>query len=435
LRNPNAHPGPDDDKFPGELSATDALSMFLKTISATALAATTLLMTASCTENARRAPAPSPPPLKTEPIGVQITRAEPRLVGTPFRVLLDFERPTDLAFVSAAPSDGAELSVAKAHTGGASLRVGLNTQIAVKLTSVVHGDFPGTWTLAGAYFCCEQSTPATVRLAYRTPSSPAPLAERAVTLSQPGRWQGVFIDLTTIRSQSTEPGLLTFRVEGGGPVYCDDVAIVNNTKVLEEPAAASPGSGWTIRQAGLATVVDRPGRFTFTLKTPEAVSDGWVCEEANAMRARFVTAGGRTWTIYAEGRQYQDGQFNAQGSTAEAAPYFARQHASPAEVLVAEEFGRVDRDTPGDKNNDGYNELRGAYQLIANSMRFEATLRPTTPALVRPVLEISRLPAGEVLATVEGRLIENSVRLGNGTLLLELPITIERPTTVNVRVK
>src|SRR4051794_38600374 len=93
------------------------------TISSPATAAI-LLALSSCTENVPHTRVPTPPPLKTEPIGVQITRAEPRLVGTPFRVLLDFERPTDLAFTSAAPPDGVETSTATAHTGAASLRVG-----------------------------------------------------------------------------------------------------------------------------------------------------------------------------------------------------------------------------------------------------------------------------------------------------------------------
>jgi hypothetical protein len=281
---------------------------------------------------------------------------------------------------------------------------------------------------------------AAVTIVYRTASSPAPLVERTVPLSRRGEWQGVFLDLTNLKTQADEAGLLSFRIEGSAAVFCDDVTVINNAKTLEAPAAdaaptAPPDAGWTIRQEGLAITVDRPQRFRFTLKTPDAVSDGWTCEEAGPARARFASVSGKAWTIYPDGRQYQDGQFNAQGSAPDAARLFARQHDSPAQIDVAEEFGRVDRDTPGDRNNDGYNELRGAYQLIARGNRFEATIRPGTPTLLKPILEIARLPAGEVLATVEGRLIEDAARLDNDTLLLELPIAIDRPTTVNVRVR
>ncbi len=103
--------------------------------------------------------------------------------------------------------------------------------------------------------------------------------------------------------------------------------------------------------------------------------------------------------------------------------------------MVPDEFGRIDRDTPGDQNNDGYNERRGSYELVAKGARLEVTLRPTTRLLARPVLEIAGLPAGNALATVEGQLIERATRLPNGNLLIEIPLVLERPTTINIAVK
>ena len=102
---------------------------------------------------------------------------------------------------------------------------------------------------------------------------------------------------------------------------------------------------------------------------------------------------------------------------------------------MPEELGRVDRGTPGDANNDGYNESRGAYEFAATGPRFEATLTPQGATIIRPVLEISGLPPGKVLITVEGQLVSESTRLSDGTLLVELPVRIERATTVNVRVE
>jgi hypothetical protein len=40
-----------------------------------------------------------------------------------------------------------------------------------------------------------------------------------------------------------------------------------------------------------------------------------------------------------------------------------------------------------------------------------------------------------VLATAEGQLIEKTTRLGNGNLLVEVPLGLERATTVNILVK
>jgi hypothetical protein len=99
-------------------------------------------------------------------------------------------------------------------------------------------------------------------------------------------------------------------------------------------------------------------------------------------------------------------------------------------------MGRVNRSTPGDSDNDGYNEARGAYQVIATGPRVELTITPRTSVLARPVLEIAGLPPGNVLVNMEGQLVGGATRLsGSGDLLIELPARLERPTQVNVRVQ
>ncbi|MDB5323443.1 MAG: hypothetical protein JWN40_5074 [Phycisphaerales bacterium] len=416
--------------------------MFHKKILMLTTGAVLLFALASCTENVpppAAAGRPAPPPLTTEPIGLQMTRAEPRLAGTPFRVLLDFERPTDMAFLlSPIPADAPHLSGERAHTGVSALMFDRGGTVDVKLASLHSGGpFPGAWTLAGAYFSNAGALPASVTIAYRAGASAQPLLQRTVEIPPGATWTPVFIDLTTLPAgASAEVGLLNIQVVASQSVYCDDVVLINNAKTLEEPAAGSPPlAGWTIRQGGCAIDVVRPARFRVTLKTPEAVPDGWSNEEANDLRARFVSATGKSWTIYADGRQYQDGQFSSLTPLGDAAVIYAQQHGSPAELSVPEEFGRIDRDTPGDKNNDGYNETRGSYQLIAKGPRFEVTLKPTTRLLAHPVLEISGLPAGNALTTVEGQLIEKTTRMPNGNLLLEIPLVLERATTISIAIK
>ena len=65
---------------------------------------------------------PIAPPVRTgEPIGVQLMHVEPMFAGSPFRVLLDFESPSDLAFIADHPTVTMDPQVA--HTGRASLQV------------------------------------------------------------------------------------------------------------------------------------------------------------------------------------------------------------------------------------------------------------------------------------------------------------------------
>jgi hypothetical protein len=391
-------------------------------------------------KSADSGPAPVPPPLKTEPIGVQMTRAESRLAGMPFRVLLDFERPTDTAFL--APHGGTvQTSPDAAHTGQASLKLDAGSATDVKLHSLLSGStsFPGTWTFAGAYFrrASADQPPARVTLAYRAPGADQPTLHRTLEVTDAQHWTPVFLDLTPLTANgSTDVGQLAIRVEGG-PVYCDDVLVLNNFREFQlPPPSAEPGVGWTIRQVGSDISIERLGRFHITCKTPEADPDGWTVDEANDLRVRLSSVTGHHWTIYLEGRQYLDGEFSSLvAMMGKAVEYYAEQHVSPAELVVPEEFGRLDRDTPGDRNNDGYNEQRGSYELIAKGTRFEVAIRPHAIPLVRPVLEITGLAAGDALITVEGHLIEEYTRLPSGTLLVELPLALRRATTVNITVK
>jgi hypothetical protein len=150
---------------------------------------------------------------------------------------------------------------------------------------------------------------------------------------------------------------------------------------------------------------------------------------------RFRSSGPqKSVTIYSDGRAFWDGEYRPVSASA-ADPIFVQQHVSPARVEVPEEFGRLDRDTPGDADNDGYNESRGAYSIQAAGPRLELTLTPRTAALMRPVLEVHGLPPGKALVTVEGRLIESVLRLEDGTLLIGIPARINRTTRISVKVQ
>jgi hypothetical protein len=95
----------------------------------------------------------------------------------------------------------------------------------------------------------------------------------------------------------------------------------------------------------------------------------------------------------------------------------------------------VDRNSAGDADNDGYNEARGAYQIRAAGPRLEIGFAPRTPTVMRPVFEVTGMPAGKAVVTIEGRLVEGPERLPDGTLLIDIPARVNRPTTVSVKIQ
>jgi hypothetical protein len=156
-----------------------------------------------------------------------------------------------------------------------------------------------------------------------------------------------------------------------------------------------------------------------------------VLQEYSPLRARLESNGPvRQWTLYSDGRSIQDGKFIAKGLAAEA----AASHEKPGVLTVDESTGRLDRTTPGDTDNDGYDEVRGAYQVQATASRVQLSLAPAGAALTIPILEFKGLPAGKPTVIVEGQAIDQTARLPDGRLLVRLPIRIEKPTTITVKV-
>lgn len=207
-------------------------------------------------------------------------------------------------------------------------------------------------------------------------------------------------------------------------------------QILLNTTSSASNSGWRIQKRGLYYVIASPGRFSRVIPSREAQEDGWNLEESCAARARFVSTGKPgTLTIYADGRTYLGGNFISEDPSMIDAVAQARQHESPSEVRVEEAMGRIDRSTRGDANNDGYNETWGVYELRAAGRRIEFTICPRTHALSRPMIEIAGLPPGGIFVTMEGRLLTSVVRLKDGHVLIEIPGTLQRPTTVNAHIE
>ena len=386
---------------------------------------------------------PTPPPLQGQPIGLQIQRLEPTLQGCPFRVLLDFESPDDLAFV--AGDTLAQLDTHVAHTGTSSLRLEAGQRgFQIRLGDLL-GDlpFPGPWLMVGAYFYCENA--ATITVVYPA-DNPAAEGGGTRTLRRsvpliPRHWTPVMLDLSPLRNPNAPsvaaPGTLFFQIAApDSPVWCDDVIVCDNSRQwVDSPTA---GQGFSVCLHGLTTTIDRPGYFRFDIDTPDAGTDGWVLREASLLRVVFNSRQGqRWWTIYSDGRQYKDGQFIPPPADDPDAVLLAMEHQFIARIEVPEELGRVDRNHPADKNNDGYAEMLGSYELLASGRlaMFDVTIIPQSPALARPVLEVARLPEGRVVVSIEGQLLRNVVRLSDGRVLVELPGIIRRAVTVHFHVE
>jgi hypothetical protein len=367
--------------------------------------------------------------------GLSPARAAQTLIANePVSQLLDFESSSDVVFVNT-PSVTPRLDSSHAHAGQSSLALEPSTKlIYINLPTLLRGrDFPGQWTLIGAFFYCEQ--PATLSIYYFQDRQL--LSQRAVNLI-PNQWTPLFTDIARLGAGagagagvSTENSSLVFQFHAPltSTVWCDDVSLMNNTQVFLQ------GASWTLHRSGDSYIGEKPGRFSFKLLAADADPQGWAMTEISPLRACFISAGPqKSLTIYRDGRSYWGAQFRALAH-GPADAVFEAQHQKPADISISAEHGRLNRATPGDANNDGYNESTGSYQVLANSRQLDLTISPRTSILAWPVLEISNLPPGEAIITVEGRLIDDIAHLPNGNLLVILPLELDRPTAVSIRVQ
>jgi hypothetical protein len=366
-------------------------------------------------------------------ISAQLKARDEVLVGRQFRNILDFERTDDAVFVSA--DTVAERDMA--HTGGAAI-LAERGRVDVYLNKLLpEKSRAGQWTLAGAYCRAKADGLITVELlSADTSSSIARHAQRVPA----GAWIFCAVDLTALPS-ATDLSNTTLRLTASSAIAVDDVLLVNNRRVLCSSIGVKPWDpfGWRIEQVGLHTRVDAPGRFAYDIDG----SSGWSVVEANAIRVRADKGPGdaRNIVLYADGRFIENAHMRVLNNTADAGANsktdiksFVALHIEPAELNVDEAGGRVDRTTPGDVNNDGYNERVGAYCIAAVSGRVSFVLAPAGTALVNPVIHIQPMPPGNVVVMVEGVLFDTAVRLPDTGVLVMLPVTLQRPTRVSVKI-
>lgn len=362
---------------------------------------------------------------------------EPDLRTLRFTTVLNFELQAEQVFVSGDGGPG-QTTQAGAHSGAACLMLPAGTRkVRIDLARIWGPrPFPGPWALAGGYVKLPQA--GTIRISYEVDGVGGSVVARRDVAAGTG-WTAAFVDIARYYDaggRKAVPGVivLEFPESVTGQAMLDDVMLIDNGRVIVPRSA--DGSGWTIRQRGFGYEIDAMPLWRVSLSGAETDESGWTIRESTALRAVATSKAEGTWAMYPDGRRYVNGQYKPlkAGEWPNDGAY-AAQHTAPALLSVAEETGRVNRTSAGDANNDGYNELTGAYQIAASGPRVEVHITPQTPRLLRPVLEISGLGEGRILATMEGELIERAVRLPDGRVLVEIPQAIARPVTVVVRLQ
>lgn len=340
-------------------------------------------------------------------LGPQLRQQDRQLVGQQFRTLLDFENPADDAFVDA-PSTAA----AAGHTGVRGVRVG--PIAVVRVHSVLFNlKLPADFTLLGGYVRASAAGPVTATLI--ADGRPVASTTRDVPA---GVWAFAAVDLIGPACAAALPSAksIELRFAARAGLELDDVLLVDNRRTLAE----APG-GWSVRQAGLSWVVSLPGTGPVTVDSLAAGPGGWIVEEVNAVRLRLSDdRGERIWTLLSDGRSILNGE--------PARP-------DPVAALMTEDSSaRLDRETPGDANNDGYNERVGAYQIVARGPRLRLRLTPGREATLPPMIEIRGLPNDRPVVTADGQLIETTARLSDGTLLIRVPLRMTTPVEITIGV-
>jgi hypothetical protein len=110
--------------------------------------------------------------------------------------------------------------------------------------------------------------------------------------------------------------------------------------------------------------------------------------------------------------------------------YASHSLSKPSAKVEATSGGKLDRNVAGDDDNDGVVESTGAFQIRATGNAVELKLSQSASPLV---VEISNLPPGKPLITLQGVLIDKYVWIADGRLLVEMP-ALTRSAEATVRV-
>jgi hypothetical protein len=354
----------------------------------------------------------------------KINRDSVGIADLKFSRLIGFENDRELVFLTSAA--GNRIDAQSPGFGRASLRVETKS-VTVRAGAMLRGRMmPGGWNLIGLQIRSAEAQQVVITLR----SGTSELEKRTVNVSA-NEWQWLWTPAEKISPANQENLQLVVNTTSS-PVWIDSVSLGENLRNFGETAGER---SLFLELRGLNWSINTPSRFKLQLPTSQFGPDGLRRESSNAWRAVLRRADESKVYIESRGRMYDRGRLTVLDPSQDAAA-LQSSHANPGTLEILDESARVDRTSAGDRNNDGYNELEGLYRVATQGPRVQLALTPDAgKPIVGPMLRFDNMPAGEVQVYVEGKLIDASYRQPDTSVLVELPMTLQRRTTVEVRVR
>lgn len=324
------------------------------------------------------------------------------LACVPFTSVIDFESPkNDRVFLGG----NVKFEKSAAFTGkyGVSIPAGQSIRLRVG-AALVGREFPGRWKYLG--FHTKSSAPSHLRVRWRD----GELVREAIQVdidSTTREWLELFtptdlekleLELINESTEATTVGIDDF-------ILCDPELVIQKSE-LESIGLERTQLGWYVETGDKRVYA---GRW-------DPMSDAVNPLEWSPMRIVFADARGRRFSFDARGVRHP---------TIEPQPLL--------EIQILDDSARIDRNSPGDSNQDGYDESIGSYRIFALTPTVTLRVSPQDKPVDRTLIEVSKLPPGEVRVTVEGELVDRIHRFKDGRVLVELPITVDRPMQIEIR--
>ena len=358
--------------------------------------------------------------------------------------LLSFDSPADVVF---ATMTAGNCSLANEPSGATHLvLMGDSPAVSVRLSSLLRGrPFPADWSAVGLRFRPDAPVIATLSFLQGEVVLATSEVDTRLAAKSTDAWHLIAVDIP--ESAKADDSQLRFALKRAGATEAgfdapleaaiDDVSLIANGRAIRTPvmSAIRRGTYWTITGPNVLTRVPSELSPTSPMRLVEWARTRMIFQTVGSPgsfvaidhlgRMIRTTPAGSTYSLVTTGRERMSERSSWRLGVR-----------SPGQVQVPEEQGRVERQAPGDRNQDGYDESRNSYRVRAASTRLDITLVPAGVPLENAVIEIEGLETRtDITATLSGQVIQSIERTSAGSVLIELPGPVERPVILQVRAK
>lgn len=324
------------------------------------------------------------------------------LGGVPFTSVLDFEVPSsDRVYLKGK----VKFEKWASFTGKYGVSIPAGQSVKLRLGAALVGrEFPGRWKYLG--FHTRSNGPARLRVRWREAGVSREalqvdiesITREWIELVQPAELEKLELELINESNQGTSIGIDDF-------ILCDPELVVQKFQP-DSIGLERSGLGWYIQTSEGRTYAGRWDPMSSAVNPVE-----W-----SPLRVVFTDARGRRFSFDSHGVRRPTGEAE-----------------SLLEVQPLDDSARIDRNSSGDSDQDGYNQTLGSYQVHALMPTVVLRISPLDKPVEQAMLEIDSLPPGKIRVTMEGELVNRVHRLTDGHLLIELPITIDRAMEIEIR--